>query len=531
MENNSYEIIDDYIWKNEVTDGAQIKKKIGKEIKIITKERSMETGNVELVLEIEGHEVRVPRWILDESKIKELLNKGADITNKNKKDMSNYLNIQEGKCKTINTYNGMGWGNINDSKYYKHDNIIGENLEGMYTGNFVIQPKGSKEIWFKMVREKVVGYTPMEFGVVLGLTAVLVGYIGDKVGLRSMLVQISGDSTTGKTTVAECAVSTAGLPSMRNGLIVNWNTTSNAIVSILNNNYGIPFVLDESSISNIKDFSPLIYSICEGKEKLRLDNNSNIKDISNWQTVVISTGEHSLLEKSKQNTGVKVRISEFENIEWTESAEHADSIKRVIRENYGHAAPIFAEKLIALGESKVIEKFYKCKEDYLSRTKISEKFRDRISLKNAMFLTTALLVKELLDLEIDYDKILEFLLENEKGLYDIIDIGKVAYDIFLEEMNLYINNFIIAYEKDAREPRGQVWGRITEKKYKDYNYEVSILPQKFKDIMEKRGFSEPEIILKRWKELNILSCEDNKNTRRRKVVSKGAQVKVYVIRY
>lgn len=119
-----------------------------------------------------------------------------------------------------------------------------------------------------MVKQWVIGRANLELALTIGLSAPVVGMIGNDLGLESPLIHIWGESTEGKTTAAMLAISVFGFPNIREekGLMRNWNTT------------------------------------------------------------VISTGEHSIYGKSKQNTGLYMRLLEFGNVQWTESAEQSEKI-------------------------------------------------------------------------------------------------------------------------------------------------------------------------------------------------------------
>lgn len=76
-----------------------------------------------------------------------------------------------------------------------------------------------------------------------------------------------------------------------------------------------------------------------------MNKEGQIKDSGKWLTTILSTGEASLLSKANQNIGLKVRLTELSNVNWTKNADHANRIKAGVLENYGHAAPRIATKL------------------------------------------------------------------------------------------------------------------------------------------------------------------------------------------
>lgn len=96
-------------------------------------------------------------------------------------------------------------------------------------------------------------------------------------------------------------------------------------------------------MSDSNNFTKFIYSLANGADKERLNKDSELMKKESWLTTILSNGEKSIIEISSKNAGVQVRVIEAENFTWTKSSKHAESINRVILNNYGHFGIKFAE--------------------------------------------------------------------------------------------------------------------------------------------------------------------------------------------
>jgi uncharacterized protein (DUF927 family) len=460
---------------------------------------------------------------------------GADVYSHNYTNIIKHLRNEETIAPNFNIHTGIGFATIENQYIFKHFKAIG--MESQYRGNLGIKPKGSLEAYLKMLKEEVLGTSSLELMFNLGLSSTLVGFVGDDVGVSVLLVHLKDNSTTGKTTSCALAVSTAGNPNLREmGLMKTWNGTFNSIIKSLNNNNGLPVVLDEASMSKMKDFTELIYILANGKEKTRLDEKSNLKDIASWRTTIISNGEFALTQKAKENAGIMVRLLELSELKLTRSAENAEQINKCISNNHALIAPLMAEELIKMGKDKVVEKFKKWRMEVIARLKNIDKFADRLSAKIALIMTTCEISSSILGLNWKMEEILDILVENEVNNKIQRDIYQKAYEYFLEQVEMnrgkfiteenVINESISTGLKNAKIAPLERWGKINQK---GKIREISILKSKFKSILQEGGFEDETIILKRWKESEWLSAEKDKLYRKRQIDPKGSAVGVYVV--
>ncbi|SNY26910.1 protein of unknown function [Orenia metallireducens] len=518
------------------------KKVIGNEIKIEDISESIDKNQVTYLLSFSykgtKKSVEIPREKLGDKRglIKEITQHGADAYEHNITGIIKHLvNQEEMYNKPITkVHHQVGWDKTADKLVFKHFKGVG--IRSRYRGKLDIEPKGSHEAWEDMIMTEVIGHTPLELALTIGFSSALVGMIGRKVDTRTLVVHIYGDSTEGKTTAAMLAVSPWGNPdSSVTGLVNDWNATSNAFFALLRNNSGLPVVFDESSMSDIGNFSNMIYKLASGREKNRMNKEAELEEQSKWETTTISTGEHALTIKANENAGIEMRIQEIGNITWTKDATNSDNIKQSVLKHYGHAGKEFVAGLLEMGEERVLAKYNEHKALCKEAIKNKDKFVTRISKKLAMLTTTAELVNDILGLDLNIEAIIELLVKVEDEKVINRDIGAKAYMKFLEQVEIHDSKFITDYGKpfgevEVMQRYNEVWGKkeyYSQEEGKGLK-EINIFPQKFKDIMQECGFEDYKIILKKWQDKGLLDHEADRLSRRKNITD--GRKPVYVIK-
>jgi putative DNA primase/helicase len=362
--------------------------------------------------------------------------------------------------------------------------------------------------------DEVIGNTNLELALSLGFSAAVVGMLSTIKDVDTLIMHICGKSTRGKTTAAQLAVSPFGRPSKTlKGLIKSWNATGNAVVSYLRNNHGVPIVLDEASMSNLKDFTTLIYTFAENREKDRMTKDGGLREQGDWSTTIISTAEHSIFQKTNANEGLRVRVFEFANTTWTTSGKNADELKRRLLEHYGYAGIAFVQYLQSLGVEEVERRCNQWKvtcEETLSHSD----FITRVSEKFGLILATAEMVNESLNLGLDLESMIERLYEVEQEISVERNQSDKAYQFMLEQV---IQNYECFLSNDRLFKGNQCWGVI---KYETEQIEVSIFKNQFNRLMKEANVSDPKVVLEEWREEKRLKTEPNKFSNRRKVGTK-----------
>lgn len=501
---------------------------IGKYIKVLNVIQANETNDVSLDLEFsyrdKRRKIEISREQLQPNELQKLNKKGADIFYNNVKEIIQFLRIQEESAPFASVHQHVGWMESGERLFYKHDQILGENAPiSTYNGKFNLKPKGTLEGWKTIIREQVLGNENLELALVMGFSAVIVGMLSTIRDTDTLILHLSGGSTKGKTTATQLAVSAFGRPSKTaNGLIKSWNATGNAVMVHFRNNHGLPVVLDETSMTTIKDLTTLIYTFAESREKERMDKEGDLREQGKWATSLISSAEHSLFTKTNANEGLRVRAFEFKNREWTSSAENADQLKSQLLDHYGHAGIEFIHYLQKLGVEEVERRCLKWKRT-CEKTLETSDFITRVSEKFGILLASAELVNESLGLGLDLDKMLDVLYEVEHEIGMERSQSDKAYQFLIEKI---VANYECFLSSDREyKGYGECWGVIH---YRSNFIEVNFLQNRFHQLMQEIGVSDSSVVLAKWKEEGLTLHETNKHTIRRKVVPKHLEKEVSI---
>ena len=280
-----------------------------------------------------------------------------------------------------------------------HEGLGG--LESEYKGKLSIKPKGRFKDFRAFCKEHI-NDTPLVLAIALGLSATLVGLLGEELQSGSLIAHLSNDSSTGKTTAAKLAVSMGSLPSFHaeHSLLNDYDGTEGALLATLLDNRGFPAVFDEANMSDTRDFSKFIYRLASGRGKRRLTKDGKQKDIETYLTTIISTGEKNLTQDSNQNTGKEIRVMTFSNIVWTKDAQHAELVNAFVQNNYGWPLYYLAKYLLQIGYAEVMKRYEANRAIFIEKSRVNDNFTGRLSVKYSLVLTAIELANACMGLEL-----------------------------------------------------------------------------------------------------------------------------------
>lgn len=481
----------------------------------------------------------ISRKDVTEHKFTALMAKGADVTTWKTKVIINYLIEQEYQLQINKMHEQVGWLLYNERHYFSQNQLLSlQNRPSTYVGEYNILPKGTLDQWLDTVKKYVLGNPSLELALCIGFSAVLVGYINKFLEhTDSLIFHISGNSTTGKTTAAMVAVSGFGDPKEGpRSLIQSFNGTDNALSKLFAKNNGMPMVCDETSLTTMgtKKLVNVIYSWAQNIEKAKLNRNSKQRDRATWATSIITTGEGSLIDQVNQNEGIRARVFEFQNIQWTNDATQAKAIKKSLSNNYGYATEIFVKNLLGYTKS-FVQKSWENETEQMSLILPNSKFNDRISQKFALIIMAAKLINQSFNINLDIESIRELLVQQENDSLEERLIGPKAHEMIREWLLKNQKHFYI--NKDGNPDSQTIWGRIDIDK-KDKKMQAYILPNEFKKMLVENGFSDVKVVLRELDAMGVLikekdSKQNKYHTRR---VIKGEEntkngVQVYGIEF
>lgn len=215
----------------------------GKAISIVKRIEKLETQEQSLILECNNKQIEVDRKDLVRSKVGNLLKLGIDCFEHNATTFFKYIHQQEDVAPIQIKHESLGWRTYKDEVVFLAKKMItpqGSKFKSEYCGDRDITPKGEEGVYRTMLEEEVVGYTPAEFALVAGASSIVLSYLTKEVNEESLIINLCNDTSNGKSIITQLAVSTSSNPSFRgNTLLTTWQSTSNYILSALNNNYGM----------------------------------------------------------------------------------------------------------------------------------------------------------------------------------------------------------------------------------------------------------------------------------------------------
>lgn len=475
----------------------------------------------------------IPRNNLTKIEILQYSKQGFDFFDHNYTTVLKLIQKQEDEFDEkdiVYQHEGLGWIVYNNHWIFRGSKIRQGNFCSTYNGDFNIKPQGAFEVWLEMIETHVIGNTALEFALVVGFTSVLVGRLGSLIDNESLFIHLCGASTTGKTTAAYLIASVAGSPNIQDdGLLRTWNSTTNAVMKTLVNNYGFPIVFDEFSMRKETDVSSLIYMLASGREKSRMKKDRSLQKTESFRTTIVSTGEVSILNKGNGNTGLEMRLLEVNNVNYTYDSKTAEEIKRICSANYGHSIDKFAE-FISAQEFKSFRKGLEhYRQKFINASRVKDKYTERLSKKFAIILLTAHYVHKAFSLKIDMQKLLDFLVDVEttNSMHKPRSIAFKAYEDLLQFVETNKSQFVGAYVTS----NNSCWGKINKSNLPDdVAYQIILPTTKFDWIFKKNlGYEDTNVIINELKENGYLDCDKDHNTRKRKLTSGGNSVRCYII--
>src|SRR5699024_5569237 len=163
-----------------------------------------------------------------------------------------------------------------------------------------IQSKRTIDEWIRNILDPLYDQPKAIFSIVSSFSSVLFNTFD----LAPIIVDISGSSSSGKTTIQKACASVWGNP---NGYISSMLTTKVGLERMASFLNAFPLILDDTNAAHdTKDLQQIIYMFSTGAGKMRGSvegsRNTNI-----WRSVMTTTGENNILEYTNaQGTAARV---------------------------------------------------------------------------------------------------------------------------------------------------------------------------------------------------------------------------------
>ena len=356
-----------------------------------------------------------------------LLDKGVDVDlMMGKEEKIAYCNAMKESAKRLGQscflYDGLGYqlDAKGERKYFP--DFAGENYD--YAGDVDIKTSGRAKNWASMYNEWVSGHAKLELVVAIALTAPVIYRINQFQPIGNFLVSFIGESSTGKTTALQLALSIYGKPTRGNGgLMDTLHGTVNAITNSIRKKNGFLNGFDEATGTLLKSgkaseiWNNMIYDFSTGEDKKRMRSDLSMNERSCCYSTTIFTSELSIIESLNNSIeGQAVRLLEIEG-GFTDTPEQSNEIKKLSLANYGWIAGYFVRRLEKLDDDDLRELYEACKKRLADKTSVDSRYRTRILETLAVVLVAAKIVNKvvykgkLMPIEIDEEMLIESLVE------------------------------------------------------------------------------------------------------------------------
>ena len=372
---------------------------------------------------------------------------------------------------------------------------------------------GLKTDYIKFLKKEILPNQLSQLALVLGLSSVISSYLKDYADVGTILVNLSGRSSTGKTTMSQFMASLWANPRISNsGLVKTFNSTEIAKLASIEGYNGIPIIFDDATTLGAGNKSKLIYQLAEGESRARSSNyGTEIAQGLTWSGLALITSENPILDDSDVRLGLRARVLDFDDIVWTIDGPHAKRIKSFIFNNYGHVGKEFANKIIKLPYSDITTKYDKVHKTIEAGLTDKDDISNRITNKLAIVQLTAELIKSELGFSVDTAFIQKSLIDLDQK-----DVRERHPSIIaLEVIKHYVVKHHRKFEKQDEEGNRLLYTSgdlIGIMKFAPTTVEVHI-PSKFvKDILRQNRIYDYKAILKGWGDRELIIKQGERHT-------------------
>ena len=501
---------------------------VGKNITVTDKFVDIDTGDVEFTLEYANLNAPPTPVTTNGKQLIDDLNRKGYLVGKNTSDIvTDYVREQLDDLQPINVYRNLGW-RLKDGKlqFRGHTLLTADNATaGNYVGDYDIAPRGTKEELIADMQKCILGNPYLELSMILGLSSCVVGYLGCFSTVETLVANIYGRSTTGKTTCSNLAVSMCCNPSPGEGkqsLSNTWYGTENGLFATMAQNCGFTILFDEIGMKD-KDLDVVnfIYGICSGKPKARARKSGSLAMRRSWNTTFISTGEHSIFTDSKPPDGMNVRVLNFGNMQWTKSPEQCREIEHFTQKHCGLPVMLLADYMLTLDSQDVRNRCQKLIDNLITEMDTKKDYKDRIAKIIARLLLTGELFSECCQVQFNIESLKKILLdvvkkstpesESIRAFTDIIQMvqkNKTRFRVGLASKTFHSPTQGISYYGIIRvsSTNKDPFDIMTPKREE----RIYILSSVFDEWMSELGYHNKENILREWRDVyKVLITKDN----------------------
>lgn len=466
-------------------------------------------------------------------------------------------NLRNKQYPIVKQHEVIGWRENKKSGIpeYCGFNIVSadDTVQSQYSGDVDIKPQGSIDAVVDLIKTEIIQPQEADW---CKLEAVLCASVGSlmlafsnmfwETDMDNVILHLMGNSSTGKSTALSMFASIASNPAKKRGYWMTFASTQGALIKRIGNNMGLPVVIDELSGVKKKDLESLVYNVGNGEEAERLKGaGAGRQESVAFQTVIMSSGEVSLLKKCSKLVGLRARCFEFSNEQWTISKSQSVNIKACLRNNHGLIAPLIAKSLITESDRwrKLLEYYRTQVEKDMEDRGITCSIKDRIAEYVALFSLAGEVLNDTLDVQLNLEEIYKFffmhiIVAND----DEANMAKNAYYAIMQHVSEHRELFEDAtYTGGSRsmyntinldsDKEGFIIGtrkHVVEGKI--YDRVIVFRMGTIENVLSDAGFSETKVALYELRKNSLIKTKDSKRNTYPYVIN-GTQVNCVAVYY
>lgn len=410
--------------------------------------------------------------ISDSRSIISLAKYGINVTSDNSKNLVRFLADVEhqnyDRIPEVASVGRLGWiENYGFSPY--GGQLVFDGVEEYRSMFDSVSEHGDYEKWLSCVRELRKNSTVNGKVVRIVLAASFASALVRPMNCLPFFVHIWGGTGAGKSVALMLATSVWANPEIgRYMQTFNSTDVGKEMTAAFCNS--LPLVIDELQLvkDQRKDFDRMIYQLTQGAGRTRGKKTGGLQQTPTWRNCIITSGEFPILSDNSGGGSVnRVLELEYSNGKLIEDGVF---VAGILKDNYGFAGKIFANKLCQDGIMETV---------YSTWEKVYDDLRNRDTLeKQAASAAVVLVADRLIDEWIFHDG--ARLTADDLALFlkpkDEIDQNARAYE--------FIQGFVAvnAVKFTGVSENSEVWGRI------DGSF-VSFVNSKFYKILEDEGYN------------------------------------------
>lgn len=156
--------------------------------------------------------------------------------------------------------------------------------------------------------------------------------------VEPFIIDLSGKTSTGKTTALKVASSVWGTDDLRS----EWNTTKVSVERKASMMNSFPLIYDDTRKAPVYQLADIVYQFSGGRSKGR-GNIHSIDSESTWQNILISTGETSIVEYGQEKAGISARVITLQDNPFSDDVD-LRALYDGLENNFGHLGLAFIDQ-------------------------------------------------------------------------------------------------------------------------------------------------------------------------------------------